>query len=223
MKKTHYEEALDWEASRTHLMEKSERRAWRIAGCAAALVVLALAAIVLMMPLKQTIPFVIRVDNVTGVPDIVTTLKEGKVTYDEIMDKYWVAGYVRARETYDRYTLQKDYDTVGLLSSPTVGADYAQLFQGPNALDKTFGSNVRALVEIVSVVPNGKGNATVRFRKRTERVNQKSEGEVRTYVATLAYEYRDAQSMRESLRLVNPLGFQVTSYRVDPELIGDKK
>lgn len=220
--KSLYEEALDWESSRTFITEQSERRAWRITLCAIVLTLLSWLAIALMMPLKESIPYVIRIDGATGVPDLVTTLHDKKITYDEVMDKYWLAIYVRARETYDWYTLQKDYNTVGLLSSANVGKEYAKLFSGEKALDKTFGENVRALVDIKSVVPNGNGVATVRFVKRTKHTGQEGDGEKHAWVATVAYAYKSPSLLQESKRLVNPFGFQVLSYRVDPELVGEK-
>ena len=148
-----FEQAINWESSRVLSIEKSERRAWRVAFASVGVAVLAIAAIAMMMPLKESVPYVIRVDNTTGVPDIVTAITDKAVTGDEVMDKYWLAHYVRARETYDWYTLQRDYNTVGLLSSANVGQGYAQLFEGKDALDKTYGKTVRATVEILSVVP----------------------------------------------------------------------
>jgi type IV secretory pathway component VirB8 len=221
--KTIYDAAMDWETSRIYTIEKSERRAWVITLSAVGLTILSWLAIVLMLPLKQTMPFVIRVDKATGVTDIVTALHDKKVNYDDVVDKYWVTNYVRARETYDWYTLQKDYNTVGLLSSPHIGAQYAKLFEGDDALDKKFGTHFRVTVDVISVVPNGKGVATVRFIKHTKRVDQEGMGEAQHWVATVSYEYRDPSLMKESLRLVNPLGFQVLSYRVDPELVEGAK
>jgi len=219
---SYFEKAMDWEASRTRLQEKSERRAWTVAFTSLVMTVLSWLAIALMMPLKEAVPYVIRVDNTTGVPDIVTALDVQGVGYDEVMDKYWMAQYVRARETYDWYTLQKDYNTVGLLSSPLVGAAYASLFEGADALDKKFGSTVRATVEIVSIVPNGRGIGTVRFIKTTKRVDDDNAGVLTKWVATIGYEYRNPSLISESQRLVNPFGFQVLSYRVDPEMIGSE-
>jgi type IV secretory pathway component VirB8 len=216
-----YDEAINWESSRVLTVEKSERRAWRVAMFSVGVTVLAIAAITMMMPLKESVPYVIRVDNTTGVPDIMTAITDKAVTGDEVMDKYWLAQYVRARETYDWYTLQRDYNTVGLLSSQNVGAGYAQLFEGKDALDKQYGKSVRATVEIISVVPTGKNTGTVRFIKTTKRADQEgAPGTSTKWVATVAYEYRNTALIRESARLVNPFGFQVLSYRVDPEMIG---
>ncbi|WP_150322317.1 type IV secretion system protein, partial [Enterobacter hormaechei] len=64
-----------------------------------------------------------------------------------------------------------------------------------------------------------KGIGTVRFIKTTKRVDDpNSPGTVTKWVATVAYEYRNPSLIRESARLVNPFGFQVLSYRVDPEM-----
>lgn len=214
-----HEAALDWETSRIHMVEKSERRAWAIAGVAVVVVGLLAVAIALMLPLKENTPYVIRVDNTTGVPDIVTALDSTDVTFDEVMDTYWLAQFVRAHETYDWYTIQKDYDTVGLLASPRVGADYAAMFEGRDSLERRYGNQYRVTVDIVSVIPNGRGIGTVRFIKTLKRVDDpNSPGTVTKWVATVGYEYRNPSRMRMSARLVNPFGFQVRSYRVDPEM-----
>ncbi|HDN9542911.1 TPA: hypothetical protein P2L24_004097, partial [Aeromonas salmonicida] len=86
-----FEQAINWESSRVLSVEKSERRAWRVAFASVGVAVLAIAAIAMMMPLKESVPYVIRVDNTTGVPDIVTAITDKAVTGDEVMDKYWLA------------------------------------------------------------------------------------------------------------------------------------
>ena len=215
-----YAEVLGWETSVTLLREKSEARAWFVAKCFAAAFVLSVFAIAALAPFKETVPYVIFQDNKTGVPDIVTVLDEKGVGYNEVMDKYWLAQYVRARETYDWYTLQKDYNQVGLLSANGVGATYAALFEGPDALDKKFGESTRATVEVVSVVPTEKGTGVVRFIKTTKRADDEGPGVVTKWVATVAYQYRNPSLIKESQRLINPFGFQVMSYRVDPEVLG---
>jgi type IV secretion system protein VirB8 len=218
-----HEEAMDWEASKTLDREKSERRAWAVAISATIMAVLSWLAIVIMMPLKESVPYVIRVDNATGVPDIVTAMDDKKVTGDEVMDKYWLAQYVLARETYDWHTLQQDYEKVGLLSSANAGKAYAELFEGKEALDKRYGANVRATVKVISVVPSGAETGTVRFTKTTKRVDEDGPGTTTSWLATIAFEYRNPSVIKESQRLVNPFGFQVLSYRVDPEMIGGKQ
>jgi len=215
-----HEEALTWEASHVVLVERSERRAWFIALASIIANVLLILAIVCMMPLKENTPYVIRVDNTTGIPDILTAMDKKDVHFDEIMDKYWLAQYVQAHETYDWYTLQKDYDTVGFLSSKQVGQEYAAIFDGKDALDKKYGKSIRVSTEIISIVPNGKGIGTVRFIKKVKSTDESNtpRAAVTKWIATIAYEYKKPSIIRESIRLTNPFGFQVLSYRVDPEM-----
>jgi len=216
-----FDKALDWESSKIRMIAKSERKAWVVAAAAVGVTVLLSLAIFMMLPLKENTPYVMRVDNVTGAVDIVTALDVKTMKYDEVMDKYWLAQYVRARETYDWYTLQRDYNAVGLLSAPIIGAEYTALFEGKDALDKKYGNTIRTTVEIVSVIPNGRNIGTVHFIKTSRRTDDpKATGSVTKWVATLGYEYRNPSMIREQHRLVNPFGFQVLSYRVDPEMGG---
>ncbi|MDP4573446.1 type IV secretion system protein [Pseudomonas sp. LPH60] len=214
------ETANDWEASRIESIEKSERRAWMVAAGFGACLILSVVALALLTPLKENTPYVLRVDNTTGIADIVTAMDEKDVGYNEVMDKFWMAQYVRARETYDWYSIQNDYNMVGLLSSQSVGAEYAALFEGKDALDKKYGSSVRATIKIISVTPNGRGTGTVRFIKTTKRVDDSGPGTSIKYIATVSYEYRNPSRLYESQRLINPFGWQARTYRVDPELPG---
>lgn len=217
----YFDAACSWEASRLLSRERSERRAWFAAGALGLGFLMACGAIIAMLPLKENTPYVIRVDNATGVPDIVTAMQDKLITGDDAMDKYWLAKYVTHRETYDWYTLQTDYDTVGLLSSPVMGSEYGALFEGDDALQDTYGNRVRANVKIISVVPTGSNTGTVRFIKSTQRVKGDAPVDVSRWIATIAFEYQNTERMKESVRLVNPFGFRVNSYRVDSEMAGD--
>lgn len=218
----YFNAACSWEASLVLSREHSEARAWRVAAVLGFGFVIACAALITLMPLKENTPYVIRVDNATGVPDIVTAMQDKVITGDEVMDKYWLAKYVTHRETYDWYTLQTDYDTVGLLSSAQTGADYSALFEGDNALQDSYANRIRANVKIISVVPTGSNTGTVRFIKTTQRVKGEAPAEVSRWVATIAFEYQNTERMKESVRLINPFGFKVNSYRVDSEMAGDQ-
>lgn len=214
-----FDEAVDWETNHLLNVEQSERRAWKVAAASVVVAVLLAIAIFVMMPLKVVQPYVVRVDS-TGATDIVTTLKDKPMDYDEVIDKYWLAKYVRARESWEWYTAQEDYNLVGLFSAPDVAKQYMQLFDGPRAIDKMYGQQNIVKTEIVSVVPSGNGIATVRFEKTVRSRNApESTGQVTKWLATIGYEYKKVGKMKERERLISPLGFQVLSYRVDSEMI----
>ena len=214
-----FTQASEWDTSRTLQAERSERRAWMVAGAFGVGFLLSCGAIALMLPLKETTPYVVRVDNATGVPDIVTVMKDQIVTGEDVMTKYWLAKYIIHRETYDWHTLQSDYDTTGLLSSEVVGAEYGEQFSGSDALTEQYGDRIQAHVQVVSVVPTGDNTGTVRFIKTTKRLGNNSVIDSKQWVATVAFEFRNTERVTETVRLVNPFGFRVTSYRVDPEMV----
>ncbi len=196
---------------------RARRAAWRVAGLAMVLVVVALGALVALLPLKRVEPYVVRVDNATGMAEVVSVLREEPQTYGEVVDKYWLNKYVLSRESYDYETVQSTYDTTVLLSRPDVQREFQSLYDGPNARDKVLSNRVRFIVKVRSITP-AKDTAVVRF----VRIRQSGDGSddvEESLVATIGFEYV-AAPMREEDRLVNPLGFQVTSYRVDPETVG---
>lgn len=211
-----------WEADRETQRLKSERRAWMVAGVATSVAVLALVAVVSMLPLKTTVPYILYVDKVNGNTEIVNAINEREVGYRELNEKHWSSKYVVSRESYMYTLLQYDYDTVLALSSDDVGRTYAKQFEGDGAKDKKLGPGTEERVKIISVVipPDNAGKAVIRFEKSIKRTNAEQFDPPQTYVATMAYEFKPTMRGREKDLLQNPLGFKVTSYRVDIEIGG---
>ncbi len=200
------------------MIEKSERRAWRVASISWVLLVLLTIAVGIMLPLKEKVPYLYREDKLTGEVELVTTLKEGTVTYNDTRDKYWLAKYARARENYDWYTVAQDYETVGIMSARDVAKDYARLFDGEDRL-------IRSTARCHCRSKNKLGRAarqrdrSVRFSKTIKRRGASDTPiKVSKWIATLGYEYRSVAKMKEKDRLINPFAFVCTSWRVDPEI-----
>ena len=213
------EESRGLERDYLEELVRSRRAAWRVAVSAAVLLAAALAAMASLAPLKRVEGFVLRVDNATGAVDVVTSLRDGQASYGEVVDRYFVNRYVLHREGYEYETLQTAYDSTTLMSSPEVQREYAALFDGPKARDKVLVNRARIQVKVRSITPGTTSNtALVRFATRTVRADGGAEPE-QSLVATIGFRYVGGP-MREQDRLVNPLGFQVTSYRVDPEIVG---
>ena len=214
-----FDHAVSWENSRVQSMQQSARHAWMAAGALGICLLMALVAIVVMMPLKQIEPFMVEVDKATGVPRIITKLDVKAISANEASNKHWMARYVEHRERYDWYTLQDDYNMVGLLSTEDVAADYAAQFDGENGLHKRYKDKVRAEIKIVSVVPTSKETGTVRYIKTTKQLKgARQKPVVLHYVATVAFAYTGSTRMKDSERVRSPLGFKVTSFRIDSEL-----
>jgi type IV secretion system protein VirB8 len=213
------EQSLDFETSKACMQANSEKRAWMVAIGAVVMCVASWIGMSMMMPLKEIVPYLVRVDNATGVTDIVSLMKDQVVNYEDIQDKYWIAKFIRAREGYNWFTLQSDYDLVPKLSSRSVALEYAELFQGDSALDTTWKNKFKADIKILNISPNGSGSASVRFVKNVKVVETGADNQPPSYwIATVNYKYNGDFKMKESERLINPFGFTVISYRVDPEM-----
>lgn len=211
-----FSEGNDWEARHVYNLEAGARRAYKFATGALFAAVLPWIGIVAMLPLKEVVPYVVK-ENAQGESTILTRVNWEELSYDEARDKHWAARYVIARERYDWYALQEDYDLVLMLSSGDVGKEYNALYQGDSARDTKLSNRTRVKVRILSVVPSGTGSATVRYQTETGSPDGADKAQFNTYVATVAYTYSNNTAMPEKERLQNPFGFVVTSYRNDTE------
>ena len=195
------------------------RSTWRKVGLAC----FAFAIVVVLwhqfMPVTHQEPFVLRVDNTTGAVETVTTLNEQEKSYGEVVDEYFIASYIRSYESYNYQSIQSDYDKVNLMSNNQVARQYQAIYDPSKgvARDEELGKTGIREVNIISVVPDiDKSLATVRFETKTTQVDGTSF--VENWIATLTYEYVQT-GINDDIRLINPLGFVVTSYRVDRENI----
>lgn len=170
-------------------------------------------------PVTHKEPMVLEVDKSNGQVNVVSRIKDQEKSYGEVVDTFFIADYVKAYGNYNYHSIQDDYDKVILMSSDSVGQQYQAIYDGNNGQkprDEFLGKSGTRKIDIISVVPDvQKGIATVRFTATTDSSQQSKIME--NYTATLTYEYVSAR-IDEGVRLVNPLGFVVTSYREDKEL-----
>lgn len=217
--KNEFNTAIDYEASFRYLIEKSNKRAWIIAFVSIFVAIISIIAVVLLAPLKTIEPYVIRVDNTTGMVDILTILDEKEISSNEALDKYFISQYVKAREGYYYELLNQDYLLTQLMSSEKVANEYRAWYEGKNARDQILKNSNEVNVQILSVVlgnSNGVKTSTIRTLITTKNL---SSGAItqETKVITLSYEYILAKASEEN-RILNPLGFKVLTYRIDSEI-----
>mgnify|MGYP002661226495 CR=1 FL=1 len=209
-------EVQSWETDRVHMEQKSRQTAWRVAGVSLFLACLCVGAVAALVPLKTVEPFVVRVDNTTGVVDVVHTLKGGDTTYNESVNKYFAQIYVRAREGYFREMADVNYKAVGLLSGNTEQQRYFDYFtpKNPQSPLVVYGKYAKVNITIKSASFIKPNVALVRFVKEVVRGPDKPE--LSHWASTVTFKYVGAP-MSDADRAVNPLGYQVTDYRTDPE------
>lgn len=214
--KAYFQEATDWDHDQAKRTKESEQRAWKVAGAFGVIALLSVGSNFMLFPLKQIEHNIIRVDSVTGIVDVQRVMKDGKETYNEATDKYWLWQYVRNREGYLHFMFEEQYKTVGLLSAQTLQQMYYEETkqQNPNSPLNRYGAN-QVKLKYGSINFIGKGVATVRFTKSVTDVRGRTT--LPTYwIATIKFRYIKAPET-ETERNINPLGFQVSEYRLDPE------
>ena len=210
------QETRSWETDKVIELTKSRRTAWWVASVAGGLSIMSVTAVVLLTPLKTTEPFVVRVDNSTGIVDVVKTLKTGETNYDEAVNKYFVQLYVRHREGFNKETAAENYYSVGILSSANEQQKYQDFFTPKNARSplNVFGQYAKVRISVKGVSFVKSNVALVRYSREIERNGESPE--VSHWAATVTFKYLGTP-MAEKDRAFNPLGFQVVDYRSDPE------
>jgi type IV secretion system protein VirB8 len=104
----YFGEAASWDADRASESRRSAKRAWIVAAAGWLCAVGSGAAIVLLTPLKTVEPFVIRVDNSTGIVDVVPVYA-GKAEMGQTVTRYLLAHYVTVCQRFAFATVESDY------------------------------------------------------------------------------------------------------------------
>ena len=214
--KAYFEAAARWDHDRLKAAVRSRTLAWILAGCASVLATASVAAGAALAPLKSVEAFVVRVDRTTGAVDVMTALSGAKtIGADEAGSKHFLAQYVRAREGWLPASAAEDFAQVAILSTPVEQRRFAEQHRvgAPTSPQVRFGIDGAAEVQIRAVSFINGQVANIRFRRIVRRAQATT---TEDWIATAAFTYTRAP-MLESDRLRNPLGFQVVSYRADPE------
>ena len=142
-KESHFVKAISWDqskrASDASTTSISKKIAWA-SGIVAGLSVLSVSA---LLPLKQLVPAVIRVDNITGTYEV-TNPGEGLSVADKRNEKIMMSDlsrYIRAREGFTRGEAEFNYKTGYLMSCGTVRGEWEQFYlpeNNPNSPIKTM-------------------------------------------------------------------------------------
>ena len=213
-----------WEIDRALMLERSERRAWRVAIAGLVLGLIGIAAVFVQGPLRRVVEIPIVVDRMTGEATIQQRLSVETIPPLEALDKHNLATFVRAREGYNWMFLQRDFDQVARMAVPLVFNDYNRQFEGDGALQKKLGAGEDWRIHIVGVRltasgrSGNRGEASVTYEKVAHLVDRNLPDVTTRHVASIVFQYQPKVLAKERDRLENPFGFVVMAYRSDPEI-----
>ena len=201
---------------------KSRGRAWKAAGGMLLITLFSLSVLgVVVYRYSQPIPpNMLTINEDTGEVRSVSLLQE-EVSYGQALDEYWVARYVQHREAYNYYAQQEHFDAVMLMSARHIGNEYASQFGGEEGKDVRWGDRRVVSVNVTSVMLNedNPGTATVRFQTQTNERSRSRPNPPEYWIAQLSFHY-PSSLMTSDQRQLNPLGFHVRAYDVQPERLG---
>ncbi|MDM0029129.1 virB8 family protein [Variovorax saccharolyticus] len=217
---TFVQAAIDFERLKTDELRRSRKVAWMIAGLSTAICAISiLAFLVAMLTRTEPEPTILKVDQSTGATEVLRSMRDDHDRFDEVVNKYWIANYVRLYEGYDWYTISEQFEAVKLMSQSDVASQYATKVQADNAPLSVFKDKAKVAAKVTAISFVGE-LAQVRFttEKQTTSGDNTDGAPTQKWIATVAFKFENALAT-EQQRLVNPLGFKVLSYRVDPEVI----
>ncbi|HTW73687.1 MAG TPA: type IV secretion system protein [Steroidobacteraceae bacterium] len=218
----YFQEASAWDRDRIAEWQQSRRRAWRVATAAGVCALAATLALLLLMPLKRVEPFVIRVDDSSGVVDVVPVYA-GRMSLPESVTRYFLTHYVQVCERFNYATAESDYEECGAFHTAQRNQAWYAQWNRSNPLSPLNvhrdGSSVSVQIESVSFFKRASGLgdlAQVRYLK-IEHASNGAQQQLTHWIATLQYAYA-TPSQDPSVRRWNPLGFKVVEFISEPEV-----
>jgi type IV secretion system protein VirB8 len=215
----YYEQAASWNQDRLKALRSSQRIAWWVAGAAAFIAVLEALALVFLAPLKTVVPYTLLVDRTTGYVQALKPTEKAVIAPDAALTQSFLVQYVTSRESFDINTLAHAYRKVALFSAERARSTYLASMQLNNPQNPLaiYPRNAVLETRVKSVSPTGANTAFVRFDTVRTDANGQAQP-ANSWVAVIRYRYT-GEPMNLEDRFINPLGFQVISYRKDPEAV----
>lgn len=219
----YFQEAASWDADRAAIARRQSRIAWLVAASGWTCALAASAALMLLMPLKRVDPFVIRVDNATGLVDVVPVFV-GQAEMPETVTRYFLDHYVTVCERFSHASAESDYEECGAFHTPARNQAWYAAWNKTNPESPLNvykdGTTIRAQVTSISFFTRANGIADlaqVRYVKN-KRPSGGGEEQVTHWIATIQYAYGDP-SKDPKTRRWNPIGFKIIDFKPEAEVI----
>jgi len=165
-----------------------------------------------IMSSKSLEPYVVEIEEKTGIATVVKQLSSENFTGDQVMRKYFVNKYIRSASGYDPKTYKQDAEEVRLFSLPAVYNEFKSRIN-----PRELGADSKINVRVKSVQFQDSNNALIRINRqitsdKSTQIISKDE------VATISFFFAPEVQLSMEERMINPLGFQVNKYTVTEEI-----
>lgn len=202
---------------------RSARRAWIVAWVAVALAFLLGLALVVLMPLRTTEVFTVLVDKTTGQAERIVQVQPTGIQDEEAIKQALLVAYVTDRESFILAGIQQRLESVQRRSIGSAQRALRELWtdSGDNQdyPPRIYGQGAEVTITVKAINFLEPLVAQVRFEKTLRRTRQQTV--TRAFVATIGFEFEPRRERQLQRVWENPLGFVVSTYRVDAETLGD--
>ncbi len=190
-----------------------------LAALAMALALCAMIALVIVLPLKEIRPYVVMVDRDTGESELVVSTLPGSLAERDAVRQSELVRYVTERETYDNADNATRIPQVLVTSTGQAAETLRALWTSSSARypPALYGADTLIRVRVRSVTVLNDTTAQIRFTRALEEPGMKPVE--RAFVATVGFGFSPRTERTLEAVWKNPLGFTVTSYRVDAETL----
>ena len=176
--------------------------------------IISVGAVAYIVNTKRFDPFVIQIDDTTGMAKIIDPVNSSVLNGNEALAQYFIKRYVIARETYNPVDFETEaMKTVRLLSASSIYWSYRGYLKS-NEVNPTikYGQKNTTFLIVKSWSKLDNKKFMLRFSVNETAGNRK----VFNKIAVVEFDYLPME-LTDSDRDTNPIGFQVTGYRVDDD------
>lgn len=179
---------------------------------------------------KTVEPYVVQIDDKSGVVQLVNPVSRNEYAANELIDRFFVAQYINARESYNLSILRYNYNVVRVMSTVQMFNIFRRDVSPnvPTSAAAVLGNDGIRTVRIKSVayiqnptIPNDNAKATpekiIQARIELRDTRENGQDVIDNFVITVTFQYANIE-LNEEERLINPLGFTVTQYQVQREI-----
>lgn len=210
----YHQDAKDWSYDRYYSQGIWLRRSLLCLIAVTAFFAVSLSCNLLLIPLKEKVPYLYAFDHATGEITKIGTLEPTTLSASWELSRYLLIHYVMNYESYDFDNLNVPYQQVWAQSADHVRSQYEAMMKSDNKQSpyQRFGKDNYVTVRVISVNRLNENTVDVKFEKILHDRASQSE-QVIHKEAIIRWEYQAAETSQKMLER-DPLGFKVTYYQV---------
>jgi len=219
--KVDYKETADWAYDRYQSQNLWLRRSLLGLAVTTSLLALSLASHLMLMPLKEKVPYLYAFDHATGEITKIGSLEKTTLSENWELSRYLLIHYVMNYESYDVDNINLPYQLVWAQSDDHVRSQYEALMKSDNKASpyQKYGKDKYVTVKVIAINRLNDNTVDVKLEKTLHDRTSHSE-QIMQKEAIIRWEYQTAETSQKMLDR-DPLGFKVTYYQVSQVNLGE--